>query len=241
MSETTIDVLIEGGQATAAPPLGPALGPLGVNIGEVVNAINDKTESFEGMQVPVTVVVDSETKEYDIQIGTPPASALIKQECELDTASGNPGKDYVSVLKIEHMIKVATMKEDDLAGKNLKNKVKEIIGTCRSMGIKIDGMKPAEALEKVNAGEFDDKIEQRKTDISEEEQESLKEQQEELKRKREQRFARFEEKAKEINDQMIMEGAEINEIREAMKDVGIPQVIINKVAPLPTEEGVEGV
>ena len=68
MAKEKIDVLVEGGKATAAPPLGPALGPLGVNIGEVVGTINEKTKAFAGMKVPVKVTVDSDTKEFDIEV-----------------------------------------------------------------------------------------------------------------------------------------------------------------------------
>ena len=71
MAKETIEVLIEGGKATAAPPLGPALGPMGVNIGQVVSDINSKTQSFKGMQVPVKVIIDTDTKGYKISIGTP--------------------------------------------------------------------------------------------------------------------------------------------------------------------------
>ena len=83
MATQSVDALVEGGKASAAPPLGPALGPLGVNIGQVVAEINKKTASFQGMQVPVKVNVDTDTKEFNITVGTPPASALIKKEANL--------------------------------------------------------------------------------------------------------------------------------------------------------------
>ena len=83
MAKQTVDVLIEGGKATAAPPLGPALGPTGVNIGQVVADINKKTADFKGMKVPVTVIVDTEDKSFDLEIGTPPVSELIKKEINL--------------------------------------------------------------------------------------------------------------------------------------------------------------
>ena len=72
-----LDVLVDGGKATPGAPLGPALGPLGVNIVEIIKAINEKTKAFEGMKVPVTLVVDPKTKAYTITVGTPPTSALI--------------------------------------------------------------------------------------------------------------------------------------------------------------------
>ena len=72
-----LEVLVDGGKATPGPPLGPALGPLGVNIVEIVKAINDKTKNFEGMKVPVTLLIDAKTKAYTIEVGTPPTSALV--------------------------------------------------------------------------------------------------------------------------------------------------------------------
>ena len=83
MGKQTIEVLIEGGKATAAPPLGPALGPTGVNIGQVVSEINKKTAAMKGMQVPVKVIVDDKDKSVEITVGTPPASALIKKEANI--------------------------------------------------------------------------------------------------------------------------------------------------------------
>ena len=80
MAKQTVETLIQGGKATAAPPLGPALGPTGVNIGQVVAEINKKTADMAGMQVPVKVTIDSETKAFTIEIGTPPAAALIQKE-----------------------------------------------------------------------------------------------------------------------------------------------------------------
>ncbi len=72
-----VEALVEGGKASAAPPLGSSLGPLKVNIGLVVSQINDKTKDFKGMKVPVKVIVDLDSKEFTIEIGTPPASQLI--------------------------------------------------------------------------------------------------------------------------------------------------------------------
>ncbi len=169
MAKQKVEVLIEGCKATAAPPLGPALGPLGVNIGQIVADINKKTASFKGMQVPVTVEVDDKTKEYTISIGTPPASALIKQEAGLKKGSGKPQAEFVADLVIEQVMKIAQMKEDALLGKDLKMKVKEIMGTCNSMGVKVEGVKAIEAIKRVNAGEFDKKILSGKTELSAEE------------------------------------------------------------------------
>src|SRR3989344_1188428 len=88
--KTTVDALVEGGKASAAPPLGSSLGPLKVNIGQVVAQINDKTKDFKGMKVPVKVIVDTEDKTFTITIGTPPASQLIMKEIILNKVQENP-------------------------------------------------------------------------------------------------------------------------------------------------------
>jgi len=149
MATESIDSLVEGGKATAAPPLGPALGPLGVNIGEVVGKINEMTKAFAGMKVPVKVIVDTDSKEFEVEIGTPPCSQLIKKEAKIEKGSGNPLNDKVADILIEQCIKIAKMKETALLGKNLKNKIKEVVGTCRSMGILVEGMPADEAIQKI--------------------------------------------------------------------------------------------
>jgi len=155
MGKEKVDILIEGGKATAGPPLGPALGPLGVNVGLVVKTINEKTADYKGMQVPVTVIVDTATKEFEIKIGTPPASALIKKELGIDTAAHNPLTEVVGNLSVEQLIKITKMKEDDLTGKTLKEKAKEIAGTYVSMGVNIDGKRAKEFLKDLEAGKYD--------------------------------------------------------------------------------------
>lgn len=158
MAKEKIEVLIQGGKATAAPPLGPALGPMGVNIGEVVGAINEKTKSFAGMQVPVTVTIDTDTKQFEISVGTPPASGLIKKEAGIQKGTDNPKTTFVADLTIEQVKKVAEMKSDALLGKDLKMKCKEIIGTCNAMGVTVEGMKGIDAGKALDEGKFDDKF-----------------------------------------------------------------------------------
>ena len=155
MAKEKVETLIEGGKASAAPPLGPALGPLKVNIGQVVADINKKTADFKGMKVPVKVIVDTETKEYEIEIGTPPASQLLKTELGISKGSATPDKDYVADISLEQIKKVARMKMDALLANDLNAGVREIAGTCYSLGIKIDGKKPRDFIAAVKAGEYD--------------------------------------------------------------------------------------
>ena len=165
MAKQSIDALVPGGKATAAPPLGPALGPLGVNIGQVVSEINKKTASFKGMQVPVKVTVDTETKTFDVSVGTPPASALIKQEAGLEKGSSNPLLEKVADIKIEQAIKIAKMKQDSLLGKTTKERVKEVICTCQSMGVLVEGKPAHDIITAINNGEFAEEIKLEKTEI----------------------------------------------------------------------------
>ena len=154
----TIEALVDGGKASAGPPLGPALGPLGVNIMQVINTINEKTKEFDGMKVPVKVAVDPKTKNFEVTVGTPPASSLILNELGLEKGSGKASSHKVGNLTVDQAIKIAKMKYDNLLGNDLKMKTKEIIGTCISMGVTVEGKKPQEIQQAISNGEFDAKF-----------------------------------------------------------------------------------
>ena len=150
-----INVLVEGGKASAGAPLGPALGPLGVNIGDVVNKINEKTKSYDGMKVPVTVSVDASTKTFEIKVGSPPTSALIKKELSLAKGSSNPKLESAGDMSMEQIKKIAEMKIENLASYKMKSAAKEIIGTCDSMGIRVEGKRARDVIKDINEGKFD--------------------------------------------------------------------------------------
>ena len=137
-----IKVLIEGGKASAGAPLGPALGPLGVNIGDVVAKINEKTSSYAGMKVPVIVDVNAGTKTFEIFVGSPPTSALIKKEIGIDKGSSNPKSEIKGNISMEQIKNVIGMKIEKLASYKMKSAAKEIIGGCNSIGLTVEG-KPA--------------------------------------------------------------------------------------------------
>lgn len=148
-----VEVMVDGGKANAGP-LGPSLGPTGVNIGEVVMAINEKTREFNGMQVPVTIEI-GDKKTFTISIGTPPASALIKDKVGLQKGSGNARTTFVGDLSMADAQSIAKMKWDDLMGADLKAKTKEVVGTCVSMGVTFMGDNPRDAVKKFTAGDYD--------------------------------------------------------------------------------------
>ncbi len=144
--------MVEGGKATAGPPLGPALGPMGVNIGLVLKEINEKTKLFAGMQVPVKVIVDPETKKFDVSVGKPPVSALLKKELGIETATGASKTKLSGDLKIDQIKKVAAMKIDNMNAASVKSSVLEVLGTCVSMGITVDGKDPRETQKLIKDG-----------------------------------------------------------------------------------------
>ncbi|CAB3287777.1 50S ribosomal protein L11 [Methanocaldococcus lauensis] len=156
MAKEVVEVLITGGKATAGPPLGPAIGPLGVNVMQVVKEINEKTKDYEGMQVPVKVIVDTETRKFEIEVGIPPTTALIKKELGIETAAHEPRHEVVGNLTLEQVIKIAKMKMDSMLSYTLKNAVKEVLGTCGSMGVTVEGKDPKEVQKEIDAGVYDE-------------------------------------------------------------------------------------
>jgi large subunit ribosomal protein L11 len=156
MSEKkTVEVLVNGGQASAAPPLGPALGPLGVNIVAIVNKINELTKDYAGMKVPVKVIVNTEDKTFEITVGTPTASALIVAELKIEKGSGTPNTVKVGDLSMEQMVRIAKIKGPQLLATNIKDATKELLGTCVSMGVTVEGKDPRDVQKEIDAGSYE--------------------------------------------------------------------------------------
>jgi len=157
LSETkkVVEALVAGGQATAGPPLGPALGPLGVNVLAIVNRINEVTKDYAGMKVPVKVIVDPETKEFEVTVGTPTASALIVSELKVEKGSGSPKAQKIGNLSMEQVVKIAKMKRIELLAPNVKKAAKEVLGTCVSMGVTVEGKDPKEVQGEIDDGKYD--------------------------------------------------------------------------------------
>ena len=154
----TISSLVTGGEASAGPPLGPALGPIGVNILQVIEAINEKTSEFKGMKIPVTVSVDSDTKKWEIEVGIPSASALLLKEANIQKGSGTSGTEWVGEVTADSIAKVANVKLESSYATSLKSVAKQIVGTCGSLGIKIEGKTPKEFTSEVNESKWDSKF-----------------------------------------------------------------------------------
>jgi large subunit ribosomal protein L11 len=151
-----VDLIVAGGEATAGPPLGPALGPLGINILAVVNKINELTKDYAGMKVPVKISVNPEDKTFDVTVGTPTASALLVAELKVEKGSGTPNSAKIGDLTVEQVIRIAKIKHPEMLAASLKAATKEVMGTCVSMGATIEGKDPREVQKEVDNGTYDD-------------------------------------------------------------------------------------
>jgi large subunit ribosomal protein L11 len=152
----SVSALVSGGEASAGPPLGPALGPMGVNVLQVVNMINDKTKDFPGMKVPVKVEVDSESKKFTVEVGIPPTAALVSKEAGITKGSGAAGTNFAGNITMASAVKIAKMKIDNSYAKDLKSAVKEVIGSCVSSGVKIEEKPAKEVISDISAGRYDE-------------------------------------------------------------------------------------
>jgi len=200
----TIKVLVDAGKASAGPPLGPALGPTGINVGQVVAAINEKTKAFAGMKVPVEVIIVPATKEFTIKTGSPPVSQMIMGELNLEKLSANPKLEKVGNLAIEQVIKIAKSKIDSLNCTQMKSAVKTIIGSCVSIGVIVEGMEPGDAIKAVNEGKFDKEISEERTEVSAEKQKLMAEELSEKKAELAEELAELEaEKAAEAEEAKV--------------------------------------
>lgn len=156
VDKKTVELLVNGGQATAGPPLGPALGPLGVNVMMIVNKINDVTKDYGGMKVPVKVTVDPDSKEFEVTVGTPTTSALIVSELKIEKGSATPHSAKVGNLSMEQILRISKIKRPEFLAKTLKSAVKEVLGSCVSMGVTVDSKDPREVQKEIDSGKHDD-------------------------------------------------------------------------------------
>ncbi len=155
MEKKTVDALVSGGQATAGPPLGPALGPLGVNVVAIVNKINELTKDYAGMKVPVKVLVDPDTKAFEVTVGTPTTSALIVSALKIQKGSGKPKEEKVGNLTMSQVVDLARKKHPKLLARSLKAGAKEILGSCVSMGVTVEDKDPREIQREIDEGKYD--------------------------------------------------------------------------------------
>jgi large subunit ribosomal protein L11 len=156
MVKKSFRVIVSAGQATGGPPIGPLIGPLGVNIMAVVNKINELTTSYLGTKIPVEIMIDTDTKDFEIKVGMLTTTALLLRELSIEKGSGTPNMETVGDLSFEKLVEITKLKREGLLASTLRSAVKEILGSCVSMGITINGRSPKEIQKEVIQGKYDD-------------------------------------------------------------------------------------
>jgi len=153
LPKISIDALVDGGKASSGPPIGPALGPTGVQLAKVISEINTKTAEFKGIKVPVTIIVDTETKTFEIKVKTPMCSQLLLREAGAEKGSGKPNLEKVANLTLEQVCKIARVKRNDVTAISFENTVRTVLGTANSAGITVDGKSAKEISDQIKSGE----------------------------------------------------------------------------------------
>ncbi len=160
MSEqkVTVEAMVEGGKASGGPPIGPALGPTGVNVFQVVTKINEVTQVFAGLKVPVKIIVDQQTKQFQVEVGVPPTSALILKEVNAPKGSGTPNTAKIGNLTFDQLKKIAKAKATDMSAYTMSSAVRIVAGTCVSVGVTIEGKPAKEFIAELKQGAWDSKL-----------------------------------------------------------------------------------
>ncbi len=168
-----IKLLTEGGNLTPNPGLSQKLGPIGLNMGQIIQKVNDATKDFKGLKVPVEIDINTSTKTFTVRIFSPPVSELLKRELGIEKGSGMQKKTTVANASIEQIISVAKTKLPDLLARDLKAAVKMVVGTCVSLGVIIENKHPIEIEREIESGKFDKEIKKEETQTSPEKRKKL--------------------------------------------------------------------
>ncbi len=147
--------LVPAGKATPGPPIGPALGPTGVKTPQVVQKINEATKKYEGMSVSVDVIIDLETKDFQVEVMEPSISSLILKKVGAEKGSATPHTVKVGNVDFSYVVELAKSKINSMNTTSLKAAVKTVLSVCRSVGVTVDGSDAKDLISKVDAGEFD--------------------------------------------------------------------------------------
>ena len=163
-----IKLLIDGGEMQPGPAISQKLGPLGINIGSVIQKVNDATKNFKGMKVPVEVDINVSTKEIEVKVFSPPIAELIKKELGVEKGSGLQKKVKVANASIEQIISVSKTKLPNLLSKDLKAAVKSVLGSCITLGILVENKHPRDVIREIEEGKYDREISEEITETPKE-------------------------------------------------------------------------
>ena len=136
--KAVVKVQIAAGKATAAPPVGTALGPHGINMGQFIKEYNEKTAAMTGSVVPVVVTI-FEDRSFTFVTKSPPAADLIRKEAGIEKGSPQPNKNKVGTITRSKLLQIAEMKMNDLNANSVESAVRMVEGTARSMGVEVVG------------------------------------------------------------------------------------------------------
>ena len=202
-----VKLLVEGGNMQPGPVLSQKLGPIGINIGQVIQKVNENTKDFRGLKVPVELDIDTSTKEIDVRVFSPPVSELLKKELGIEKGSGEQKKIRVANVSIEQIISIAKRKLPNLLSKDLKAAVKTVLGSCASLGILVENQPAAHLGHQIEGGKFQREIQEEKTETPPEKKAELDEYFEEVKAEQE-KIIKEEEAAKAAAEAEITETPE---------------------------------
>lgn len=202
-----IKLLVEAGNMKPGPSIAQKIGPLGINIGKVIEEVNSSTKEFKGLKVPVELNINTKTKEFSVSVSSPPVSELIKKELGIDKASGESNKLKAGNLAIEQIIKIAKIKHSNMLAKDLKAAVKSVTGSCVSLGVLIESEEPKKVEEQIVSGKYNKEIESGADKASPEKLQKLKQHFEQL-REKEEEIIRKEEEEKAAEEAKKAEVAE---------------------------------
>jgi large subunit ribosomal protein L11 len=169
-----IKLIVDGAEMRPGPTVAQKIGPLGINMGQVISEVNKATAEFKGIKVPVTLDIDTKTKKFKVEVSSPPTSELLKKELGLESGSGDHKKNKVGNISIETIIKVAKVKHSSMLAKEFKSAVKSVVGSAVSLGILVENA-GKDLISDIDAGKYDKEINSQKTETSAEKKVSLKE------------------------------------------------------------------
>ncbi len=168
-----VKLIVEGGSMKPGPAVAQQLGPAGVNLGKVIQDVNQATSSFKGVKVPVEIHVDTKTKSFTIKVFSPPVAELIKKELGVEKGSGQPHDVKIGNLAIEQVIGIAQTKLPNMLARDLKAAVKLVVGSCVSLGVLIEDKNAKEIEKDIDSGLYDKEIKSESTSVSEDKKERL--------------------------------------------------------------------
>lgn len=155
------------------PAIAQQLGPKGINMGKVISKVNESTKEFKGMKVPVELDIDEKTKEFTVNVSSPPTAELLKSELKLEKGTADHKKLKVGNASIEDIIKITKIKFPQMLEKDFKTAVKSILGTCASIGIFVESKEPNELIKEIEQGKFETEISKQATETDSEKRKQL--------------------------------------------------------------------